>query len=103
MWRRISDVLREHGHRAPWRANVEAAQILEQTKKVLGRELPSCADKLHPIHVRDGAITILAEHPAYAQEVRLRERTILEQIKKSNRSVRRITLRVGSATPESSG
>lgn len=95
----MSDVLHEHARRAPWRAGVEAAQTLEAAARVLRKELPACADRIRPLHVRGGTLTVLAEHPAFAQEVRLHERAILGLIHKQSITVRRIAIRIAPPTP----
>lgn len=99
VWR-LSDILRDHARQSSWRGGVEAAQTLERAKQILLTELPSCEGRLRPLHVRSGVLTIVAEHPAYAQEIRMKESTILEYVNQPKQAVRRIAVRVGPIIPE---
>lgn len=86
---KLSDLLGRSARKKGISAQVEAAMILEFFKQVTKDMFEEKArSAISPLHVRDGTLTVATLSPALAQELKLREREIIDGINaKSGRKV----------------
>lgn len=82
--RRIRDLLNGSLKRAGIYQKVNAAQIIDATKKIIqnhwGR---STLERVIPNYIQDGVLTITVKDSVYAAELKLKEEELLKEINQS--------------------
>ncbi len=81
MFRDIGSLLPKSIKRAGLARQIKAAQVLKIYEEIVRQYLPdSLASKLKPLYVRDKTLTVASLSSVIAQEMRFKERELLEKI-----------------------